>query len=55
MDVVSRAVLVAALGLLASNLFVSEQFSKPLWLLLALGPVLLAIARRETAGREAVA
>jgi O-antigen ligase len=55
MDVLSRAVLVAALGLLASNLFVSEQFSKPLWLLLGLGPVLLAIARREAAVREATA
>jgi O-antigen ligase len=55
MDVLSRAVLVASLGLLASNLFVSEQFSKPLWLLLGLGPVLLAIARREAAGREVTA
>jgi hypothetical protein len=55
MDVISRAVLVAAVGLLASNLFVSEHFSKPLWLLLGLGPVLLAIARREAAGPEVVA
>jgi len=55
MDLVSRAVAVATLGVLASNAFVSEQFSKPLWLLLALGPVLLAIARRETAARQAPA
>ncbi|MGI9100645.1 MAG: O-antigen ligase family protein [Solirubrobacteraceae bacterium] len=55
MDLVSRGVAVAALGVLASNLFVSEQFSKPLWLLLGLGPVLLAIARRETAARDVAA
>jgi O-antigen ligase len=55
MDLVSRAVAVATLGVLASDFFVSEQFSKPLWLLLALGPVLLAIARRETAARDVAA
>jgi O-antigen ligase len=55
MDLVSRAVAVATLGVLASNLFLSEQFSKPLWLLVALGPVLLAIARREAAARGAPA
>jgi O-antigen ligase len=49
MDVVSRAVAVATLGVLVSDAFASEQFSKPLWLLLSLGPVLLAIARREEA------
>jgi putative inorganic carbon (HCO3(-)) transporter len=49
MELVSRAVAVATLGVLASNVFASEQFSKPLWLLLALGPVLLAIAGRGTA------
>jgi O-antigen ligase len=53
MDIVSRAVAVATLGILASNMFASEQFSKPLWLLLALGPVLLAIAGRDAA-RERV-
>jgi O-antigen ligase len=47
MDLISRAVAVATLGVLASNMFASEQFSKPLWLLLALGPVLLAIAGRD--------
>ena len=52
MDLVSRAVAVAMLGVLTSNAFASEQFSKPLWLLLALGPVLLAIAAREAALRR---
>jgi hypothetical protein len=37
----------ALAGMLAADFFVSEQYSKQLWLLLALGPSLLAIAHHS--------
>ena len=46
MDLLSRAVFVALIGILAADFFASEQFSKQLWLLLGLGPALLAMAQR---------
>jgi len=53
MEVLSRAVLIAMIGVLVSDFFASEQFSKVLWLLLALGPALDAIAGREKlSGRD---
>ena len=45
MDLLSRALFVALVGLLASAFFGSRQFSKQLWLLLALAPAFLALAR----------
>ncbi len=45
MEVLSRALIVAVFGLLAADFFISGQFSKQLWLLLALGPALLGVAR----------
>jgi O-antigen ligase len=49
MELISRAVTVAVIALLAADFFVSDQFSKQLWLLLALGPALLRIAQTSTA------
>jgi O-antigen ligase len=49
MELLARAVAVALLALLAADFFVSEQFSKQLWLLLALGPSLLRVARAQEA------
>jgi putative inorganic carbon (hco3(-)) transporter len=46
LETLSWAFLLAAVGVLAADFFQSEQFSKQLWLLLALGPALLALARR---------
>ena len=46
LELVTRAVIVAILALLAADFFVSDQYSKQLWLLLALGPALLAVAGR---------
>lgn len=46
MDLITRAVLVSLCGMLAAGFFGSWLFSKPLWLLLAIGPTLLALARR---------
>jgi putative inorganic carbon (HCO3(-)) transporter len=47
MELLARAVAVALLGLLAADFFVSDQFSKQLWLLLALGPALDRIAEAQ--------
>jgi O-antigen ligase len=48
MELISRATLVGLTGMLAADFFVSGQFSKQLWLLLGLGPALLAISRRRS-------
>lgn len=45
MEFLSRALVIAITGMLAADFFVSDQYSKQLWLLLALCPALLAIAR----------
>jgi O-antigen ligase len=44
MEVLARAQLVGIFALLASMFFSSDEFKKQLWLLLSLGPALLAIA-----------
>lgn len=51
MEVLARAQLVAVFGLLASVFFSSDEFKKQLWLLLSLGPALLAIAQAQAAQR----
>jgi O-antigen ligase len=50
MELLARCLAIALVGLLAADFFISDQFSKQLWLLLALGPALLAMARRESRG-----
>lgn len=47
MERCARAVVVALAAVFIADFFVSEQLSKTLWLLIGLGPALLAIARRE--------
>jgi O-antigen ligase len=47
MELLARGALLALIGILAADFFISGQFSKQLWLLLGLGPALLAIASRE--------
>lgn len=47
MELLARAVFLGVVGLMAAYFFLSEQFSKQLWLLLALGPALLAIAQAQ--------
>ena len=46
LEILGRALVVALAGILAADFFVSDQYSKQLWVMLALGPALLAIARR---------
>jgi O-antigen ligase len=45
MEIISRALFVALIGLLAACFFGSREFSKQLWMLMALGPAFLAMAR----------
>jgi len=52
MEALSRAVAVSTIALLAADIFASEQYSKQLWLLLALGPALHRIARAEEAQEQ---
>jgi O-antigen ligase len=46
MELFSRGMVVALVGILAADFFISEQFGKQLWLLLGLGPALYGVARR---------
>jgi O-antigen ligase len=56
MDILARALVVALVALLAADFFISREYSKQLWLLLALCPALLAIAARRagSGGGEAL-
>jgi O-antigen ligase len=45
-ELISRLLMLATLGMLAADFFISDQFSKQLWLLLALPAPLLALAPR---------
>jgi hypothetical protein len=53
MELISRGVFVGLVGILAADFFLSAQFSKQLWLLLGLGPALLAIAMHKGEPGEA--
>lgn len=48
------ALAVALVGSLAADFFISEEYSKQLWLLLGLGPAVLMIARSASAKAEAM-
>jgi O-antigen ligase len=50
MEIISRALFVALIGLLAAACFGSREFSKQLWMLMSLGPALLAMAENQLAG-----
>jgi O-antigen ligase len=51
LDIIARATVVALVALFAAYFFVSRDYGKQLWLLLALAPVMLEISRRELANR----
>lgn len=44
LELLARALFVALVGILTADFFISEMFSKQLWLLLGLGPALLGVA-----------
>jgi O-antigen ligase len=52
MELLARTLFVALIGILTADFFISEQFSKQLWLLLGLGPALLGIAKTMRAGEQ---
>jgi O-antigen ligase len=53
MELLARGLLLAIIGLLCADFFISAQYSKQLWLLLGLGPAMLAIAKTR-ARRQAL-
>jgi O-antigen ligase len=46
MEILARGLVVALAGYLTAIVFISENYSKLMWILLALGPALLAVSRR---------
>lgn len=52
MELLARCLVAALVAMLAAGAFLSQEFSKQLWLLLALGPSLLAIARAGQAAAD---
>jgi O-antigen ligase len=48
MELIARALLVSLIGLLAADFFISEMYNKQLWLLLGLGPAVLAVAKKRS-------
>jgi O-antigen ligase len=48
MELLARALIVALAGIMAASFFISNEFSKQLWLLLGFGPALLAISHRRS-------
>jgi O-antigen ligase len=53
LEVLSRAMIVVLVGILAADFFGSREYDKQLWLVLALCPVLLEISRVELAALPA--
>lgn len=52
-EALARCIAVAMIGVLAADIFLSQQFNKQLWLVLGLGPAILAVSRRsEGASRQ---
>jgi O-antigen ligase len=48
MQVLSIGLAVGVIGMLTADFFIAEEYSKQLWLLLGMGPALLAVSRSET-------
>lgn len=48
LELIARCYVGALAAFMASNFFQSDQFAKQLWLLIALGPALLAVAMRDS-------
>jgi O-antigen ligase len=53
MELLALSIVLGAVGMLTANVFISQQFNKPLWLLLSIGPALLALANAEATRAEA--
>lgn len=55
MELIARGLFAALAGLLVADFFISDQFGKALWILLALGPAMLIIARRAASSADETA
>lgn len=53
MQALTTAVAVGLIGLLSAYVFLSDEYSRPLWVMLGLGPALLAMAKRMQSDRPA--
>jgi O-antigen ligase len=49
-EALARCIAIAMIGVLVADTFISQQFNKQLWMLLGIGPAILAVARRPPAG-----
>ncbi len=49
MEILAYALFIGLVGFLAASFFLTEEYSKQLWLLLALGPALLRVSGADTA------
>ena len=54
LDVLSRGFLVGTIAMLVAYFFATNQYEKQLWLLLAIGPALLSVARLHSTATEHV-
>jgi O-antigen ligase len=52
MEALARGALLALVGMLAADFFISQTYDKLLWTMLAIGPAMLALARREAGSDE---
>lgn len=55
MSAMARASILALVGMLVASVFLSDLENSELWIVLALGPVLAALAQRQAAQRQAAA
>jgi O-antigen ligase len=46
-EALARSFVVAMIGLLVADVFISQMFNKQLWLMLGIGPALLAVSQRS--------
>ena len=49
MEAIARSAFLGLFGMLVADFFISEMYSKLLWIMLAIGPALLGVARSELA------
>jgi hypothetical protein len=47
LEVIARCLVLSLVAFLAADFFLSGEFSKQLWLILALGPAVLAVTREQ--------
>lgn len=55
MEALARGVVLGLLGMLVADFFISDMYTKLLWVMIAIGPAMLGIARSEGAEADPVA